>query len=211
MGRYLGPICRLCRTEKRKLMLKGERCNSAKCPIAKKKEAPGKAAKARTGKMSDYGMQLREKQKLKKIYGMLEKQFKLTFDEANRRKGKTGENLIVLLESRLDNIVYRLRFASSRSQARQLVTHGHILVNGKKTTIPSLRVKASDVIEIKESSKGSEVIKNSLQEFTKSGIMPWLELDPDAMKGTVKALPLRSEVTDLADINEQLVVELYSR
>ena len=211
MGRYIGPTCRLCRTEKRKLMLKGERCNSAKCPIAKKKEAPGKAAKARSGKLSDYGLQLREKQKLRKIYGMLEKQFKLTFDEANREKGKTGENLITLLESRLDNIVYRLRFASSRNQARQLVNHGHVLVNGKKTTIPSYRVSANDVIEIKESSKGSEVIKESLKEFTKSGVMPWLSVDPDNMKGEVKALPLRSEVVDLADINEQLIVELYSR
>ena len=142
---------------------------------------------------------------------MLEKQFKLTFDSASRMKGKTGENLIVLLESRLDNIVYRLRFASSRNQARQLVNHGHVLVNGKKTTIPSYRVSANDVIEIKESSKGSEVIKESLKEFTKSGVMPWLSVDPDNMKGEVKALPLRSEVVDMADINEQLIVELYSR
>lgn len=211
MGRYLGPTCRLCRTEKRKLMLKGERCCSAKCPITKKKETPGKAAKSRSGKLSDYGQQLREKQKLKKIYGMLEKQFKLTFDKANKMKGKPGENLITLLESRLDNIVYRLRFAASRNQARQLVNHGHILVNGKKTTIPSYLVSANDTIEVKEASKNLTAVKESLKEFTKSGVFPWLEVDSDNVKGVVKALPLRSEVTDLADINEQLVVELYSR
>ena len=145
------------------------------------------------------------------IYGLLEKQFKLTFEKANRMKGKTGENLIVLLERRLDNMVFRMRFAATRKQARQLVNHGHILVNGEKVTIPSYLVKAGDVIEIKEGSKNFVIIKESLKEFTKSGVMPWLEVDPDAMKGTVKALPLRSEVTDLADINEQLIVEFYSR
>ncbi|MCQ2603988.1 MAG: 30S ribosomal protein S4 [Spirochaetia bacterium] len=211
MGRYLGPTCRLCRTEKRKLMLKGERCNSAKCPIAKKKEAPGKAAKARSAKLSDYGLQLREKQKLRKIYGLMEKQFKLTFNEAKRMKGLTGENLIVLLESRLDNIVYRLRFATSRNQARQLVNHGHVYVNGNRVDIPSYRVKANDVVELGEDSKKFVIVKESLKEFTKSGVMPWLDVDPDNMKGVVKALPLRSEVADLADINEQLIVELYSR
>ncbi len=211
MARYLGPKCRLCRIEKKKLFLKGERCNSAKCAIAQKKSMPGKSAKSRVGKMSDYGLQLREKQKLKRIYGMLEKQFKLTFNEASRGSGKTGENLIRLLEARLDNIVFRMRFANSRNQARQLVSHGHIMVNGKNINIPSYLVRQNDVVEIKEKSKKLLSIKESLKEYTRSGVMPWLDVNPDEMKGVVKAVPLRSEVTDLAEINEQLIVELYSR
>ncbi len=211
MARNTGPQCRLCRAEKKRLYLKGERCRSTKCPITKKRNPPGKGPKTRAGKLSDYGVQLREKQKLKRTYGMLEKQFKLTFDKAEKMKGKTGENLIVLLERRLDNIVFRMRFASSRNQARQLVSHGHIFVNGKRVTIASYIVKENDVIEVGENSKKLTVIKDSLKEYTKSGVYPWLQVDPDAMKGSVKALPLRSDVADLAEINEQLVVELYSR
>lgn len=211
MARYLGPKCRLCRSEKRKLFLKGERCNSSKCPVAKKKNPPGKSVKSRISKMSDYGLQLREKQKLKRTYCMLEKQFKLTFNEASRLSGKTGENLIRLLETRLDNVVYRMKFASSRNQARQLVSHGHILVNGKKVNIPSYMLRQDDVIEIREKSRKNVAIKESLKEYTKSGVSPWLEVNPDELKGILKAVPLRSEVTDLADINEQLIVELYSR
>lgn len=211
MARNIGAQCRLCRAEKKRLYLKGERCKGPKCPITKKRNPPGKGPRTRAGKMSDYGLQLREKQKLKRTYGMLERQFKIFFTKADRMKGKTGENLIVLLERRLDNIVYRLRFASSRNQARQLVSHGHILVNGKKVTVSSYLVKDGDVIEIKENSKNMLVIKESLKEFTKSGVYPWLEVDPDTMKGKIKALPLRSEVADLADLNEQLIVELYSR
>jgi len=161
--------------------------------------------------MSDYGIQLREKQKLRRMYGLLEKQFKLTFNEADRLRGKTGENLIVLLERRLDNVVYRLRFAGSRKQARQFVSHGHILVNGKRVTIPSYIIKLHDVVEVRESSKKMVVIKDSLKEFTKSGVMPWLSLDPDGMKGSLSAIPGRNDVTDLGDVNEQLIVELYSR
>ncbi len=211
MARNTGPQCRLCRAEKKRLYLKGERCRSTKCPITKKRNPPGKGPKTRAGKLSDYGVQLREKQKLKRTYGMLEKQFKLTFDKAEKMKGKTGENLIVLLERRLDNIVFRMRFASSRNQARQLVSHGHIFVNGKRVTIASYIVKENDVIEVGENSKKLTVIKDSLKEYTKSGVYPWLQVDPDAMKGSIKALPLRSDVADLAEINEQLVVELYSR
>ena len=211
MARYLGPKCRLCRIEKKKLFLKGDRCNSSKCAITQKKSMPGKSAKSRVGKMSDYGLQLREKQKLKRIYGMLEKQFKLTFNEAVRRQGKTGENLIRILETRLDNIVFRMKFASSRNQARQLVGHGHVLVNGKSVNIPSYLVKQNDVIQIKEKSKKTLSIKESLKEYTKSGVSPWLEVNPDEMRGVIKAVPLRSEVSDLAEINEQLIVELYSR
>jgi small subunit ribosomal protein S4 len=211
MARYTGPVCRLCRTEQKKLMLKGDRCKSDKCPINKRRAAPGKDPKARVGKRSDYGIQLREKQKLKRIYGMQEKQFKLFFERALRMPGITGENLFALLERRLDNVVYRLRFAASRSQARQLVLHGHITVNGKRVNVPSYLVKSEDEIAIEEKSKNLSLVKDSLKEFGKSGVMPWLRLDPDAMKGTFMAIPRRNDITDLADVKEQMVVELYSK
>ena len=211
MARYTGPVCRMCRAEQKKLMLKGDRCKSDKCPVNRKRAAPGKDPKARPGKRSDYGVQLREKQKLRKIYGMQEKQFHLFFERALRMPGITGENLFVQLERRLDNVVYRLRFASSRSQARQIVSHGHILVNGRKINIPSYLVKASDEISIAEKSHGMTLIKDALKEFGKSGIMPWLSLDPDAMKGTFLAAPQRSDITDLADIKEQMIIEFYSK
>ncbi|MDR0601859.1 MAG: 30S ribosomal protein S4 [Treponema sp.] len=211
MARYTGPVCRLCRTEQKKLMLKGDRCKSDKCPINRKRPAPGKDPKARAGKRSDYGVQLREKQKLKRIYGMQEKQFSLFFERALRMPGITGENLFVLLERRLDNVVYRLRFATSRSQARQIVLHGHVTVNGKRVNVPSYLVKPEDEIAIGETSKNLLVVKDSLKEFGKSGVMPWLSLDPDAMKGKFLAAPRRSDITDLADVKEQMVVELYSK
>ncbi|MDR1239085.1 MAG: 30S ribosomal protein S4 [Treponema sp.] len=211
MARYTGPVCRLCRTEQKKLMLKGNRCKSDKCPINKKRPAPGKDPRARPGKRSDYGVQLREKQKLKRIYGMQEKQFSLFFERALRMPGITGENLFVLLEKRLDNVVYRLRFASSRSQARQIVLHGHVLVNGKRVNIPSYLVKPEDEIGIGESGKNMVIIKDSLKEFGKSGVMPWLSLDPDEMKGKFLAAPRRSDITDLGDVKEQMIVELYSK
>jgi small subunit ribosomal protein S4 len=192
-------------------MLKGNRCKSDKCPINKKRAAPGKDPKARSGKRSDYGVQLREKQKLKRIYGMQEKQFGLFFERALRKPGITGENLFVQLECRLDNVVYRLRFATSRSQARQLVLHGHVLVNGEKTSIPSLLIKAEDEICIADKSRNLTVIKDALKEYGKSGVMPWLSLDPDAMKGKFLAAPRRSDRTDLGDIKEQMIVELYSK
>ena len=211
MARYTGPVCRMCRVEQKKLMLKGNRCKSDKCPINKKRPAPGKDPKGRAGKRTDYGIQLREKQKLKRIYGMLEKQFSLFFKRALRMPGITGENLFVLLERRLDNVVYRLRFASSRTQARQLVLHGHVLVNGKKITVPSYIVNPENEISIAEKSKNMTVIKDSLREFGKSGVMPWLSLDPDAMKGKFLASPRRSDITDLGDIKEQMIIELYSK
>ena len=211
MARYVGPACRLCRAEHTKLFLKGERCNSPKCPINKKRPSPGKGPRERMKKMSDYGIQLRETQKLKRMYMLLEKQFKILFDKAERMKGITGENLITLLESRIDNIVYRLHFASSRSQARQLVNHGHIKVNGRRVTIPSYLVRENDVIEVHETSKKLVNIKESLKQFSRSGVSPWLELNPDEMRGKVLALPRRSDVTELADVKEHLIVELYSR
>jgi small subunit ribosomal protein S4 len=192
-------------------MLKGDRCKSDKCPINRKRPAPGKDPKARAGKRSDYGIQLREKQKLRRIYGMQEKQFSLFFERALRLPGITGENLFVLLERRLDNVVYRLRFASSRSQARQLVLHGHITVNGRRVNIPSYLVRPEDEIAIKEGSKDLVIVKESLKEFGKSGVMPWLQLDPDALKGKFLASPRRSDITDLADIKEQMIVEYYSK
>ncbi|HDQ13689.1 MAG TPA: 30S ribosomal protein S4 [Sediminispirochaeta sp.] len=211
MARYTGPSCRLCRAEGTKLFLKGERCYTGKCPIAKKASPPGKDPRYRQRKVSDYGLQLREKQKLKRMYGMLEKQFKIFFDEADRLPGKTGENLLTMLERRLDNTVYRMHFASSRKQARQIVSHGHVRVNGKRVTIPSFIVKQDDVVEVKEQSRKLHTIKESLKEYSKSGVSPWLQLDPDSMKGTIKAYPRKADVSDLAEINEQLIVELYSR
>ncbi|MBT3272571.1 MAG: 30S ribosomal protein S4 [Spirochaetales bacterium] len=211
MARYTGPVCRLCRVEQKKLFLKGERCHGAKCPIAKKRNPPGKGPRTRTRKPSNYGIQLREKQRLKRIYGMLERQFRNLFEKAERMSGKTGDNLISLLESRLDNIVFRMRFASSRNQARQLVSHGHVLVNGKRVTIPSFTVVESDQVEIQEKSRKLMAIKEGLKEFTRSGVVPWLEVDPDSMRGTIRAIPRRSDVTDIAEVNEQLIVELYSK
>jgi small subunit ribosomal protein S4 len=201
----------MCRVEQKKLMLKGDRCKSDKCPINRKRPAPGKDPKARPGKRSDYGVQLREKQRLKRIYGMQEKQFSLFFERALRMPGITGENLFVLLERRLDNVVYRLRFAASRSQSRQIVLHGHVLVNGSKVNVPSYLVKADDDISIVEGSRNMLVIKDALKEYGKSGVMPWLSLDPDAMKGKFLAAPRRSDITDLGDIKEQMIVELYSK
>jgi len=211
MARYTGPVCRMCRVEQKKLMLKGTRCRSDKCPMNKKRSAPGKDPKSRPGKRSDYGVQMREKQKLKRIYGMLEKQFSLFFDRAQRMPGITGENLFVLLERRLDNVVYRLRFASSRSQARQLVLHGHVCVNGKKITIPSYLVNLENEVSIAEGSRKMSIIREALKEFGKSGVMPWLSLDPDKLIGKFLACPRRSDITDLSDIKEQMIIELYSK
>lgn len=211
MARYTGPKCRLCRADKQQLFLKGERCHTGKCPLKKDAGLPGKDPKARAKKPTDYGIQLREKQKLKRTYGMLEKQFYLTFAEASRMPGKTGENLVKLLERRLDNVVFRLHFAASRAQATQMVNHGHILVNGKRVDIPSYRVKDGDEITIAERSKKYVIFKENLSEVSKSGVCPWLTVDADAMKGSFVRVPERNEVKELEKINEQLVVELYSR
>ncbi len=211
MGRYLGPSCRQCRAEGVKLFLKGERCHSPKCPISKRKGKPGKAPRARMQRVSDYGVQLREKQKVKRMYGMFERQFRIFFTKAARERGVTGENLIRMLEKRLDNIVYRLHFAASRKQARQLVSHGHILVNGRRVTIPSYLVREADSIEVHDRAKRMTVIKDGLKEYSRSGVVPWLDVDPDGMVGTVKAIPLRGDIPDLGEVNEQLIVELYSK
>lgn len=211
MARYLGPQCRLCRAEGVKLYLKGERCKGNKCPISKRRGLPGKAPRARVKKVSDYGIQLREKQKLKRMYGMLEKQFKIFFAKAERMRGITGDNLLILLERRLDNMVYRMHFSSSRKQARQLVLHGHITVNERKVSIPSYLVKGTDEIEVREKSKKMTEVKESLKEYSRAGVVPWLEVDADRMWGKVSALPRRNDLSDLGEINEQLIVELYSK
>jgi small subunit ribosomal protein S4 len=211
MARYIGPVCRLCRTEQKKLFLKGNRCKSDKCPINRKALPPGKAPKSRQGKQSDYAVQLREKQKLKRTYGLLETQFRNTFEKALRMPGKTGENLFALLERRLDTVVYRLRLASSRAQARQLVLHGHISVNDKRVNVPSFLVKPADMVAVHATSKKLAIFKDALQEVGRSGVMPWLEINPDAMSGKFCAVPHRQDITDMGDIREQLVVELYSK
>jgi small subunit ribosomal protein S4 len=211
MGRYTGPQCRLCRGSGVKLFLKGERCHSDHCAVSKKRPAPGKGPRVRPRKLTDYGIQLREKQKMKRLYGLVEKQFVITFHRALKMTGKTGDNLVALLERRLDNIVYRLRFASSRKQARQLVLHGHVHVNGRRVDVASYLVKENDKVAIKEKSQKLVAIKESLKEYSKAGVVPWLEVNPDSMVGMLKIIPKRNDVTDLGDIREQLVVELYSK
>ena len=193
------------------MFLKGNRCKSDKCPINRKALPPGKAPKSRQSKQSDYAVQLREKQKLKRTYGLMETQFHNTFEKALRMSGKTGENLFGLLERRLDTVVYRMRFSSSRAQGRQLVLHGHIAVNGKRVDVPSYIVKPGDQVAVHATSKKLSLFKDSLQEFGRSGVMPWLEVDPDNMVGKFNAIPHRQDITDMADIREQLVVELYSK
>jgi small subunit ribosomal protein S4 len=165
----------------------------------------------RTKKLSDYGIQLREKQKVKRIYGMLEKQFTIYFDKADRKRGITGDNLIIFLERRLDNIVYRMHFAASRKNARQLVSHGHVKVNGRRVNIASYLVRENDEIEIGDKGKKIVEVKESLKEFSRGGVVPWLEVDPDKISGKVIAIPRRSDVSELSDIKEQLIVELYSK
>ena len=208
MARYSGSVCRLCRREGLKLFLKGERCYTDKCAVERRPYPPGQHGQRRT-KHSDYGIQLREKQKVKRIYGLLEKQFRNTFVLAAKRKGVTGELLLQLLERRLDNIVVRLGFAASHAEARQLVRHGHYTVNGKKVNIPSYEVYEGDVIAVREKSRKVSRITESLEAVERRGIPNWLNLDKDNYSGTVKALPVRADVT--MPINESLIVELYSK
>lgn len=209
MARNIGAACRRCRRENLKLYLKGDRCYSDKCSFERRAFGPGQHGQARFRKQSDYAIQLREKQKVKDMYGMLEGQFRLTFDKAERQKGVTGENLLVLLERRLDNTIFRLGFSSSRNQARQLVRHNHILVNGKRVNIPSFLVSEGDQISLKEKSRTNGAVNENLEAVVRRGVPTWLELDKDNFKGNVKALPNREEIT--MPIQEQLIVELYSK
>jgi small subunit ribosomal protein S4 len=198
----------VCRREGIKLMLKGERCLSSKCAIMKKKFPPGMQPKKRS-KQSEYGVQLREKQKVKRYYGLLENQFRNYFEIASRKKGVTGELLLTLLEQRLDNVVYRMHFSSSRKAARQLVRHGHIFVNGKKVDIPSYLVKEGDEVEVKEKSKKMIPVLEALKDISRVGTVSWIEVDPDNVKGKFLYLPKREEID--IPVNEQLIVELYSK
>lgn len=208
MARYVGAKCKLCRREKTKLFLKGERCYTNKCAFDRRQYPPGHHGQGRS-KFSAYGEQLREKQKVKRTYGVLEKQFRNYFKKAAQKKGVTGENLIRMLESRLDNMVYRLGFASSRTEARQLVKHGHFLVNDRKVDIPSFLLKPGDVVHLRGESRKIEKIKESLGIGKQRGIPKWLELDYDKFEGKIVALPQRDEIT--MPMREQLIVELYSK
>lgn len=208
MARYTGSVCRLCRRETMKLYLKGDRCYSDKCAVERRNYPPGQHGQRR-GKFSDYGLQLREKQKIKRMYGLIEKQFKTYFKEADRQRGVTGTNFLIILERRLDNTVYRLGFSNSRSQARQLVRHNHFLVNGKKVNIPSFLLRPGDVVSVRESSRQLASVNDALEAMPRRGVPAWLELDKTKFEGIFKTIPTREEMN--LPVQEQLVVEFYSK
>ena len=208
MAKYRGPVCRLCRREGEKLFLKGSRCMTEKCAIERRSYPPGQHGQGRQ-RTSDYSLQLREKQKLRRIYGLQERQFRGVFERAERQTGVTGEALLRLLESRLDNVAYRLGFGASRKEARQLVSHGHVTVNGRKTNVPGALVRAGDVVGIRERSRNVVSIQAALESVEGRGIPEWLELDKAGFKGTVRSLPTKDQIA--LPVNEQMVVELYSR
>ena len=209
MARDTGSSCRLCRRENLKLFLKGDRCYGDKCAFERRPYPPGQHGQRRGGKLSDYKMQLREKQKVKRIYGVLEKQFRKYYYRAEKQKEITGTNLLILLECRLDNVVYRMGFASSRKQARQLIRHNHFLVVDKKVNIPSFQVKVGDVIQVREGSQKVPAFSEALETVVRRGIPEWMEVDKENFRGTLKTLPNREELT--MPIQEQLIVELYSK
>ena len=207
MARYTGPVCRLCRREKMKLFLKGPKCDSMKCPIERRPYPPGEHGRGRI-RESEYMIQLREKQKARRIYGVLEKQFRRLYEEATRQKGITGENLLRMLETRLDNVAYRAMFGASRNQARQIVRHGHVSVNGKRVTIPSYQVRKDDVVELRPKAQSMIVIQHNLDTLDRT-VPPWLEVDGSRMKVTVRDMPMREHID--VPVREQLIVELYSK
>ncbi|HEY6394599.1 MAG TPA: 30S ribosomal protein S4 [Candidatus Binataceae bacterium] len=208
MARLRGPVCRLCRREGLKLFLKGERCYSDKCAIERRNYPPGAHGQART-RFSEFAIRLREKQKVKRIYRLMETQFAHYFEEAERMPGITGENLLVLLERRLDNVVYRLGFASSLAQARQVVRHGHIEVNGKSMTIPSYLVKVNEVVSVAEASRPKKLITEAIEMAQRRGVPPWMSLEREQFRGSLRSLPVRADLT--MPISEKLIVEHYSR
>ncbi len=208
MARYTGPLCRLCRRERQKLLLKGTRCMTDRCAMARRDSPPGEH-KRFPRRQTEYGLRLREKQKLRRTYGIMEKQFRLMFDRAARHKGATGENLLRMLECRLDNTVFRLGFARSRQESRQLVSHGHFCVNAKKVDIPSYQVKEGDRIWVREKSASKAVFAQSLEQAKQRELPAWLEVDPATARGVVKRLPKREDIS--VAVEEKLVVELYSR
>lgn len=207
MARYTGPVCRLCRREGMKLYLKGDKCFSDKCPVARRSYAPGQHGQSRK-KPTEYGLQLREKQKVKRFYGISESQMRKYFAMADKMKGITGENLLRLLELRLDNVVYRMGFASSRAEARQLVTHGHFLVNGAKVDIPSVQLKVGDKIEVKEKSRSSEKFKELIENHS-GNTVKWVDVDLDQLRGSIVSEPTREDID--IPVEEHLIVELYSK
>ena len=209
MARYTGAVCRMCRRENLKLFLKGDRCYGDKCAYDRRPYSPGQHGQRKSGKISDYQLQLREKQKVKRIYGVLERQFRRYYYQAEKKKGVTGITLLLLLESRLDNIVYRMGFATSRNQARQLIRHNHFLVNNKTANVPSYQVKIGDVIEIKEGSRKVPMFSEAMETVVRRGVPNWIEVDKDNFKGILKALPGREDLT--MPMQEQLIVELYSK
>jgi small subunit ribosomal protein S4 len=209
LARYTGSVCRHCRRENLKLFLKGDRCYSDKCAFDRRSYPPGEHGQRRGRKISDYGVQLREKQKVKRMYGLSEKQFRLFFERAESQRGITGTNLLVMLERRLDNIVYRMGFVNSRAQGRQFVRHNHFLINGQKVNIPSFMVKIGDQVELREKSKKIQAIQDSMEAVVRRGVPQWLDLEKDNLKGVVKAFPTREDLTMPAQ--EQLIVELYSK
>ncbi len=208
MARYTDAVCRLCRREGTKLFLKGDRCFSPKCGIERRAYPPGQHGQGRA-RFSDYGVQLREKQKVKRMYGLLEKQFESTMKKASRMKGRAGENLLILLERRFDNVVFRMGFATSRAEARQLVRHGHFLVDGRKAATPSMLLKPGSKISVREKSRKVARIAGALETLEGRSLPQWVEIDKDKFQGEVKALPTREDIT--LPIQEQLIVELYSR
>src|SRR5574338_907206 len=209
MARYIGPVCRLCRREGMKLFLKGERCYTEKCAIEKRNLPPGEHGKMRKAKLVGYGLQLREKQKVKRIYGVLENQFRRYFEMADRTRGITGETLLQLLERRLDNVIYRLGLATSRAQARQFVRHGHFMVNGRKVDVPSYSLRAGDLVAVKEASQKIVRINEALAAVDRRGVPQWITLDKENFRGAINQLPSREDVT--LPIREQLIIELYSK
>ncbi|MFP4497290.1 MAG: 30S ribosomal protein S4 [Vulcanimicrobiota bacterium] len=209
MSRYTGPSCRRCRREGMKLYLKGDRCYTPKCAVERRRAVPGQHGSSRR-KLTQYAIQLREKQKLKRIYNLTEKQFRLTFNKAARMKGVAGENFIGLLERRLDNTIFRLGFASSRSQARQLVNHGHIIVNGRKVDIPSYVTKPGEVISVKEKTRENPFLRESVEKSKSHMVPQWLEFDGDKLEGKVIGTPVKEDFSDI-QVNDQLIVEFYSR
>lgn len=209
MGRYLDASCRLCRRERQKLFLKGTKCFTEKCPVERRGYPPGQHGQSRRQKISEYGVQLREKQKIRRMYGLMENQFRNYFEKALRQTGRTGETLIKLLERRLDNVVYRMGFAPSRKAGRQLIVHGHFKVNGQVVNIPSYLLDAGDVIQVRDKSKKLDVIHASMKRMKDSAMLSWLSLDKATMAGTFLSVPERADVP--LNANEQLIVELYSK
>ena len=210
MARYIGPVCRQCRREGMKLYLKGERCHSEKCAIEKRNFIPGQHGKERAKKIVGYGLQLREKQKVRRVYGVLEAQFRSTFEKAALAKGITGENLMSALERRLDSVIYRMGFGTSRAQSRQIVRHGHIDVNGRKCDIPSAQVKIGDVVAVRETSKTNPAILAARDATAHAPAPNWIDVDRDSLKGRIQSLPKREDLVQIK-LNEQLIVELYSK